>query len=773
MFHRSLGRQCTHIAVLGNALPRRCGLATYTTHSVAAIKAEFPGVRVDHYAMDDGHGDVYGPDVAATIRADDVMEYVRGAAMIGGSGARALWIHHEFGIFGGEAGGHLLALLEHIQIPVVMTLHTVLATPNADQRRVMNAIVRRADRLIVMARHAARLLETVYGVASDRITIIPHGAPDRALSPTLPLKRQLGLADGPLMLTFGLLSPGKGIETALKAMPAIVAEQPDLHYLIVGATHPALIRREGERYRQSLIALIQSLGLEGHTTFIDRFMNDEELLDHLQACDIYLTPYLYRDQVTSGTLSYALAMGRPVISTPYIHAAEALENGIGTLVPFDNPQAISAAVLDHLSDRRRLEAQSKRVWDSARSSIWPENAGAVMGAIVSAISQAATRSPVSLADRRPSPVQPYVDIAGVAAMTDNVGIVQHSVLGVPDRDHGYCIDDNVRALKLICETRMGEPAERQRLARIYASFVQHAWNPDAGCFRNFMGFDRRWLESEGSEDSNGRTLWVLGNVMRAAPMQLMRIWAEKLFEDAFSLADRLTAPRAVAFAMLGAAAVLENDPGHERCRAFLEKSTKLFGNMVDGARRPSWSWFEIMLSYDNARLPQAMIEAGRVLGDREIVDLGLETLRWLVGMQSAPQGHFRPVGTEGFGRPYADPKPFDQQPLEAAATVDACLAAYRADGDESWMAVARTAMGWFTGENDLLTSLVAEDGSSCHDGLTPVGVNLNLGAESTLALQMARQTFAELISLSPHEGKPQLAVVQPASKDLSRSRQGA
>ncbi len=421
-------------------------------------------------------------------------------------------------------------------------------------------------------------------------------------------------------------------------------------------------------------------------------MNDEELLDHLQACDIYLTPYLDRDQVTSGTLSYALAMGRPVISTPYIHAAEALENGIGTLVPFNDPEAISAAVLEHLADPARLEAQSRRVWDSARSTIWQENARAVMCAIGVAVA----RGPVSLAERRRNPKPPFVDIAGVAAMTDDVGIHQHSVFGVPDRDHGYCIDDNVRALKLLCETRSGEPGERLA-AGAHLRVVRAAWlNDDSGRFRNFMGFDRRWLESEGSEDSNGRTLWVLGHVMRVAPQHLMRVWAAKLFEKAFPLAEEMRAPRAIAFAMLGAAAVLEGDPGNERCRAFLRKSTRMFGEMLAEARRPSWSWFEIVLSYDNARLPQAMIEAGRVLGDREAVNLGLETLAWLIGKQSAPQGHFRPVGSDSFNQPaYADPQPFDQQPLEAAATVDACLAAYRADGDERWFEAAQTAMAWY------------------------------------------------------------------------------
>lgn len=738
MLFQPIDQSLSHVAVLGNALPRQCGLATYTSHSVEALRTAFPRLRIDHYAMDDGHGATYGPDIAMAIPERDVSAYVRAAAVIRRSGAQLLWIHHEFGIFGGSAGDHLLALLRHLEIPLVVTLHTVLARPDADQRRVMQAILAKADRLIVMAQAAARMLSEVHGVHPSRIAVVPHGAPDRPLVDTAAMKARLGLGAGPLVLTFGLLSPGKGIETAIRALPAVVAQQPDLLYLVLGATHPALVRDQGEAYRERLKGLAAELGVRSHVRFVDRFVADDELLDHLQAADIYLTPYLSPEQVTSGTLAYALAMGRPVVSTPYVHAGEALAGGIGTLVPFGDADAISAALCDLLGDPARLARQSRKVWRQARSTIWDHNARTVMD-IFSGVKAG---NPVTLKSGQPNAEERLVRLDGIAAMTDDVGIIQHGIHGIPERRHGYCIDDNARALMLLCQTRAGDPAERSRLTRIYAAFVEHGWNGQAGRFRNFMGYDRRWLDETGSEDSNGRTLWALGHVLRAAPEPACRRWAGELFDKALPLVEAMAAPRAIAFAMLGMAAVLDAEPGHARCRVLLRDAAGQFSRLLADARRPDWSWFEIMLSYDNARLPQAMIEAGRVLDDGAAIGVGLETLRWLLGMQTSPEGCFRPVGTESFGKPFASPAPFDQQPLEATATIDACLSAYRVDPGPVWRGAAHKAFAWFAGENDLATPLVGEDGTLCHDGLTPHGLNLNIGAESILALQMARHAMA-------------------------------
>lgn len=350
-----------------------------------------------------------------------------------------------------------------------------------------------------------------------------------------------------------------------------------------------------------------------------------------------------------------------------------------------------------------------------------------------------------------------VKLGGIAAITDDVGIIQHATMAIPDRRHGYCVDDNARALMLVSSTRAGDPEERERLARIYAAFVEHAWNDETGHFRNFMGYDRQWLETLGSEDSNGRTLWALGVTAVSSPQKYIRDWALKLFDNALPLVEALRAPRANAFAVLGMAAMLDADPNHEDCRRYVRESLALFKKLMARAQRPNWSWFEIMLAYDNARLPQAMIEGGRILEDEEAITLGLSTLSWLLGVQRAPAGHFRPVGTESFGKAYAEPEPFDQQPLEAVATIDACLSAWRVDPDPGWIDAAHKAYGWFRGNNDLALPLTTDDGATCHDGLTPQGVNLNTGAESVLAFQMARHSMSELARESV--AAPQLAAI--------------
>ncbi|MFT3976237.1 MAG: glycosyltransferase [Sphingomonas bacterium] len=724
-----------HIAVIGNALPRQCGLATYTTHSVAALRAACPGLTVDHYAMDDGQDVEYGTDVHRLIRAGDVTDYVAAGREIERSKAQAIWVQHEFGIFGGPAGAYLLQLLRQTTKPLLVTLHTVLERPDADQRRVMDALNERAAHFVVMAHHAAEILARVYGVEEARITMIPHGAPDRALVPTADVKQALGLPPGPTVLTFGLLSPGKGIEYAIRAMPAVLKSHPDLIYIIAGATHPALRREQGEAYRESLIALAEDMGVADNIRFLNRFLDDDELIDRLQACDVYLTPYLNRDQVTSGTLAYALAMGRPVVSTPYIHATEALSDGMGELVPFRDAEAIAEALKSLFDDAEGLARRASATWERARRTIWPNNARAILDLLAGIVRS----TPIRLDRHRPAMPRISGDamLDGVRAMTDDVGILQHGIYGIADRVHGYCIDDNARALMLVSQMREGDPAVRARLAAVYAAFVQHAWSSERGAFRNFMGYNRDWLEERGSEDSNGRTLWALGVVQRDAEDPMLRRWARALFDQALPLAHQLTAPRAIAFVTLGLAARADAGQADEGAREMLAAHGATFENLLSRNRRPDWPWFEAMLSYDNARLPQALIEVARITGNRQALKDALETLEWIAGIQTSSDGHFRAVGTESFGRPYADPQPFDQQPLEAAAMIDACASAWRATGNPEWLRRAHVALAWFTGDNDLGVPLADARTGKCFDGLTPEGVNLNQGAESILALQQA------------------------------------
>ena len=746
-------KQIAKIALIGNFLPRQCGLATFTTDVFEAMRSRFPDVAVDVYAMDDHPGRyAYPPEVTCAIPEQDLSGYLDAARRIEASGADAIWLQHEYGIFGGPCGEYILTLLDRTTLPVVVTLHTVLEQPNADQRRVMEGLLRRAARVVVMAERARDILTRVYGANPKQIAMIPHGVPDRALADPDTMKDRFGWAGRQVVLTFGLLSPGKGIETVIEALPAVVERHPDLLYVVLGATHPNLVARDGEAYRDRLKALADERGIGDHVQFIDEFVVYDRLIDYLQAADVYCTPYKNPAQITSGTLAYAVGVGKAVVSTPYVHASEILDEGHGVLVPFDDVQGFASAIDTLLTDETGRHALSERAYARGRTMIWPRLAEATM---------VATREAIALRPRRlakraapPKPLTP--DIAAVERMSDGTGMLQHSIYSVPDRRHGYCIDDNARALMLIGMMPDLDPVLRDRWTTIYASFVQYAWNPEARRYRNFMNFDRTWCEDVGSEDSNGRALWALGTTARDAQDVKHRDWATVLFDETASMALELQSLRAQAFAMLGAAAMLEARPGHELSLTILRAFPDTHLALLAEARRPEWQWFEIVLAYDNARLPQALIAAGRALGRQDLIECGSATLQWIVGKQTSPEGAFRAVGTESFNRPYAEPLKFDQQPLEAQATVDACVEAYRATGDARWVTEAERAYQWFLGRNDLDMPLASAEDGGCFDGLMPTGLNRNQGAESILALQLASCAISGL-------GKARVNVPEPVS----------
>ena len=729
------GDAIRHLALIGNFLPRQCGLATFTTDVWQAMRDRFPDVQVDVYAMDDHPGRyAYPPAVTGTIPQHDLSAYLSTARTIEASGAQAIWVQHEYGIYGGPAGEHLLSLLDRTTLPVIVTLHTVLEKPNADERRVLEGLLHRAAKIVVMAERGRDILRRVYGANPRQIAMIPHGVPDRAFVDPETLKPRFGWQGRDVVLTFGLLAPGKGIETIIEALPAIAERHPNLLYAVLGATHPNLVAHEGEAYRDRLKALAEKLGVGDNVAFIDGFVEHDELLDYLQAADIYATPYLNPAQITSGTLSYAVGVGKAVVSTPYVHATEILADGHGVLVDFRDVAAFAREIDRLLSSKRDRTRLAQRAYDRGRTMIWPRLAESALHELEVAVAS----RPRRLAQSAPHGLRALEpNFAAVERMSDATGMLQHSIYSVPDRRHGYCIDDNARALMLMSAMDDLDPVARDKWTTIYASFIQYAWNPEARRFRNFMNFDRTWCEDVGSEDSNGRAIWALGVTARDGKDAKHRDWARTMFDRTASLALELGSLRAQSFAMLGAAAMLETSPGHELARSILQRFPDDHLALLAAARRPEWRWFEIVLAYDNARLPQALVVAGQALGRQDLIDCGLETLDWIVAKQTSPEGRFRAVGTESFHRPYADPLQFDQQPLEAQATVDACLAAWRATSDARWVAEAERAYGWYLGHNDLDLPLATAADGGCFDGLMPTGLNRNQGAESILALQLA------------------------------------
>ncbi|MBB4837474.1 MULTISPECIES: glycosyltransferase [Sphingomonas] len=745
-----------HIALIGNFLPRKCGLATYTTDTYAALRQRFPDLKVDVYAMDDHPGRYDYPDaVTASIPEQDRAAYLGAARVIEASGAQALWVQHEYGIYGGPAGEYLIALLDRLSIPVIATLHTVLENPNADQRRVMDALLRRASQVIVMAEKGREILKRVHGVDDRKVAMIPHGVPDRPFADPQAFKPRFGWQGREVILTFGLLAPSKGIETMIGAMPAIARARPDSLYVILGATHPNLVAHEGEAYRDRLKALTAELGVADHVAFVDGFVEQDELLDYLQAADVYATPYPNPAQITSGTLSYAVAVGKPVVSTPYIHATEILADDHGVLVGFGDSDAFAREISRLLADKPARMALAERAYARGRTMLWPRLAETAMDALVRIVAARPRR--VGRAKQELRPLKP--DIAAVERMSDATGMLQHSIYSVPDRRHGYCIDDNARALILMSKIDDIDETLRDKWTSVYAAFVQYAWNEDLRRFRNFMNFDRTWCEDVGSEDSNGRALWSLGVTARDARAQKHRDWASALFDTTAGIALELGSPRARAFAMLGAAAMLDAHPGHARSREILTRFGAELIELLDGNRRPEWSWFEIVLAYDNARLPEALLRAGVALGRSEFTSVGLETLEWIVAQQTSPEGRFRAVGTESFGRAYAAPMQFDQQPLEAQATVEACVAAHEATGENRWVEEAVRAYRWYLGANDLELPLASAQDGGCFDGLMPHGLNRNQGAESILALQLANCAISALSKATENMATPLRAAV--------------
>lgn len=725
------------VAFIGNSLPRRCGIATFTTDLHQAVAGSRPSLETSIVAMTDrGRTYAYPETVRIEVKDDRPEDYQAAADALNRSHVDVVSLQHEFGIFGGEAGCNILALLSRLTMPVVTTLHTVLAEPKPEQRRVFERIIEASSRLVVMAEKGRDMLERIYGVPAHKIDVIAHGIPDAPFERPDAAKRRMGYGGRPVILTFGLLSPNKGIEVVIDAMPTILEGSPTAVYVVLGATHPNLVRDEGEAYRESLMARVAALGIEDHVVFLDQFVDIETLLGYISMCDVYVTPYLDEAQMTSGTLAYSFGLGRAIVSTPYWHASELLADGGGILVPFRDHQAIGRAVSGLLTDDARRLALSLKAYERSRSMTWASTAERY----IELFESVRPEQPVAVLARRAASARghagglpPELRLGHLTAMCDATGLYQHAVHSVPDRVHGYCVDDNARGLLLASTLEASsDPGLPELMTSRFAAFVQHAWNPDTRRFRNFMSFDRRWLEDTGSEDSHGRTLWALGECARHDATPSRRRWAAALFAQALPSVEGFRSPRAFAATLLGLDAfcrVHPEDPTAELMRLLL--ADRLMESLA-AAGTPDWAWFEDGLSYDNARLPQALIVTGLATGFTPYVEAGLRSLRWLMALQTSPSGLFRPVGSRSFGVSRMPPEAFDQQPLEAAAAISACLAAWRAEDDPQWKRDAERAFAWFLGDNDLSIPLVDVDTGSCRDGLHPDRANENRGGESVV-----------------------------------------
>jgi len=731
------------IAFVSDHLPRKCGIATFTSDLLAAVARAHPQANCLAVSVNDIPGGYEYPDVVRfEIEEQDLSSYLRAADFLNINNVDVVSLQHEFGIFGGPVGSHILALLRDLGMPVVTTLHTVLREPNRDQRLVMEGLISLSTRLVVMSDRGRQMLQEIYEAPPAKIDLIPHGIPDVGFVDPTYFKDQFGVEGKVVLLTFGLLSPNKGVENVLNALPAILEQFPEVVYIVLGATHPNELREHGEAYRLSLEILAKKNNVEKSVIFYNQFVDLENLKEFIGAADLYITPYLNEAQITSGTLAYAFGAGKAVVSTPYWHAAELLADERGVLVPFGDSAAIAREVIGLLTDDVRRHAIRKNAYRIGREMIWSNVAQMYMRTFDCSRLEVSARPRAFLArrtlDRKPREL-PQLKLNHLSRMTDSTGVFQHAVFSVPNFAEGYCTDDNARAFVLaVLLGELGESAEYSRsLATTSGAFLHHAFDIHTKRFHNLLSFERKWLDERGSEDCHGRALWALGIAVGRSPFRSFQMMAGQLFAQALPALTGFTSPRAWAFGLIGIHEYLRRLSGDSLVNQTRETLTCRLMASFEAVAAPEWQWFEDELSYDNAKLAHALIASGQATGQPAVLNRGLQALRWLTRLQMSEQGHFRPIGSNGFYHRGGTRATFDQQPVEAHATVSACLEAYRATSDVCWLEHAQRAFDWFIGWNDLGLELYSLETGGCRDGLHVDRVNGNQGAESTLAFLLS------------------------------------
>jgi glycosyltransferase involved in cell wall biosynthesis len=758
------------VVLIGNHLPRQCGIATFTTHLLESIALNAPDKACWAVAMNDRPaGYSYPPQVRFEINQTQLNEYSLAADLCNLNQVDVICLQHEYGIFGGKRGSFIIDLLRDLNMPVVTTLHTILKDPTLQDRHIMMQLAELSDRLVVMSERSVEFLRTIYQVPEEKIVLIHHGIPDVPFVESDTCKDKFGVSGKKIILTFGLLSPGKGIEVVIDALPEIVKAHPQVIYMVVGATHPHLKAEQGEDYRNSLYLRAKELDVSDHIVFHDRFVADEDLLEFIGAADIYVTPYQNEAQIISGTLAYALGMGKAVVSTPYWHAQELLADERGRLVPFRDPVALAREVIDLLDHPDECRAIQERAYHYGRKMVWNNVGRRYLDTFAEAKRQ---RLRKNVPERRLEPLGlrqqrlPEIKLDYLRRMTDDTGLLQHARYTVADRTHGYCVDDNARALIVAVTLQDLQPLDSalSGLAAIYLSFLGHAFNDQTGRVRNFMSYDRRWLEETGSEDSHGRAVWGLGVAVGLGRDKGQVVYAVDLFHRALDAIEHFTHPRAMAFAIIGIHAYLSRYSGDSRAKRMRKiLSDRLMQRFRDSASE-DWPWCDDILTYDNARLPQALLLSGQWLPDREMLETGLRALDWLKLIQIDEAGrHFVAIGNHGWLTRDGEKARFDQQPIEAAAMVDACIEAFNCTRDEEWIAYAYRCLNWYQGENDLGVTLCDYATGGCRDGLEAQGTNENQGAESTLCWLMA------LLAVYNHRGWDRVTPgEEPARLDVQK-----
>lgn len=732
------------IAFVSSYLPRRCGIATFCNDLITNLA----DCAVDQFdplvvAMVASHEHQYSDPVKFEIRKNVKNDYVCAADYLNFSHVDLVSVQHEFGLFGGNAGSNLNLLVKRIDAPIVTTLHTVLSDPSDDYRQSTIEICEYSEKVIVMNKRGVTMLQDIYEIDPEKILLVPHGIPDLPFVDSSYYKHKFGIEGRRTILTFGLLSRNKGIEHMLKALPAIVETEPSILYIILGATHPDVLRHDGEEYRFELQRIVEELGLQDNVMFYNQFVSDDRLHHFLCAADIYVTPYQSEQQLTSGTLAFAVGTGKAVVSTPYWAATELLDQARGKLVPFNDTRQLSDAIIGILKDDQMLNDMRRRAYDYGRTITWP-----VVGRQYWDLFST-TRFPVKSLTKTFTHKDDGISILNVPEpsldhmirMTDDTGLIQHAKFILPDRNHGYCTDDNTRAVVAMVKyhTQYSDP-EALRLFNIYLSFICHAQRPD-GTYHNFMDYDRHWIEPEPAHDGLARALWAFGAVLEHPPLPELAPIIKDFFDRSSPHIPKLS-PRGKAYAVFGMRSYLSQFPGASDVKRHLHTAAEQLMQLFEQNADESWVWFEDILSYDNAVLPHALFEAYLAGGHEDYLEVATKTCEFLLEA-TFKDDHFSFIGCNGWYPKGGQKAQFDQQALEAASTTMMLRSAYEATDNPSYLKLQKKAFDWFLGDNDLSIPLYDFRTKGCGDGLEQNSINLNQGAESILSYMLSMLSVVE------------------------------
>lgn len=737
------------IAFVATYPTRQCGIGTFT-HSLAhAMKTSGDTENeIIIIAMVDNH-EIYTfpPEVKLTVHQEHQTNYLGAADFINRSGAEVCILQHEFGIYGGQSGVYILPLLHRLQIPLISTLHTILETPSYTEKAILQQIGKMSDKLVVMSHKAVQFLEDIYEIPSEKITRIEHGVPNIKFDKEKS-RKEFKLSDKKLLLTFGFVGRNKGIETVIKALPQIIERHPEVYYIVLGKTHPNVLRSAGEEYRSYLQRLIKTLKLGHHVNLLNEFVEEQELFKYLAACDIYITPYVNEAQITSGTLTYAMGSGCAVVSTPYWHAAELITKNKGRLFDFKDENGLAQILNELLEHPDQLRAIQEKAMAYGQDIIWPKIGDRYVQLAKRLISeptipQAKNESDIDLL------LLPPFSLAHIKRLTDDTGIIQHAKFGIPNLKEGYCLDDNSRALLMVSMAyKQKKSAVALQLMPVYMSYIHYMQNTN-GTFRNFLSFNRNFLDEVGSEDSFGRTIWVLGYLMHHAPNDAYYQTARLLFFNASPNFEKLDSIRGIANNIIGIRYYLKTNPSDEEMKLRLIRMTNVLVTHFETNKSDNWSWFESLLAYDNGILPLALLHASQVVDDKKIRDLALETMNFLTS-HTLKDGYLSVIGNRQWFVKDKERSIYAQQPIDAMAMVLMYHQAFVVTGEKSYLEKLFTCFMWFLGENDLRMSLYDFETKGCCDGFEDYGVNRNQGAESSLAYLISHLTVLQAYEESYH-----------------------